>query len=779
MHDGTGSLIAGTSNDDDGTGTNAQLTFTASSTGMHYISAGAYGSTTGTYKVSVSEDSVTPPPASGFEITIDFEGNDAYRPYFDRAADAWERVITGDLPDVVDSRWGIVDDLRIDAAVTAIDGPGSILGQAGPRDFRAGSALPYNGMMQFDEADLAGMEAKGVLGEVIEHEMGHVLGIGTLWEHLGLRSGFNYTGANAVNEYSTLTGSSQSSVPLESGGGAGTAGSHWSESVFDTELMTGYAENSPPMPLSRMTVGTLQDMGYTVDYAGADPYVLTGSLSSLLAPGGAARGASTGLPDLPPMAALEAPGFSGQRFTNFNSTSMRISSTPVPEKLNGLISEASESSVILFLNSRERRVVVELDGEFQKNNPVSVDELKGELRQASFYESGYLLARYDYSDSPVDVTSALQSWSGFDLDLDNLLESRAPTAQADLIRAGAGNDYLIGGLGDDTLVGGAGEDTVGFDFDSGDATVSEEGGVFTILSPREGVDQVSEVESFRFNNETLGVDGMLALAGSGGGGVGPDGSTIGDDLLTGTAGDDTLSGDDGNDTIDGLDGNDRLLGEGDDDLLRGGDGADILNGGPGNDEIIGGATSADRSDTIFGGSGNDNIQAGYGNDLVYGQDGDDSIAGGYGADTLQGQNGDDVITGSAFGDIVFGGNGNDFVNGGFGHDLVNGGDGADRFFHVGGNRDAMMGHGSDWVQDYDAAQGDVLVFGGSATASQFQVNFDHTANRDTGERSGDDGVQEAFVIYRPTGQILWALVDGGGQSSINLTIAGDTFDLLA
>ena len=57
------------------------------------------------------------------------------------------------------------------------------------------------------------------------------------------------------------------------------------------------------------------------------------------------------------------------------------------------------------------------------------------------------------------------------------------------------------------------------------------------------------------------------------------------------------------------------------------------------------------------------------------------------------------------------------------------------------------------------------------------MNFAHTAN-DAGERSGDDAVQEAFVIYRPTEQIIWALVDGEGQSSINLQIGGETFDLL-
>ncbi|MDO6479636.1 calcium-binding protein, partial [Shimia thalassica] len=87
-------------------------------------------------------------------------------------------------------------------------------------------------------------------------------------------------------------------------------------------------------------------------------------------------------------------------------------------------------------------------------------------------------------------------------------------------------------------------------------------------------------------------------------------------------------------------------------------------------------------------------------------------------------------------------------------------------------------HGSDWVQDYNAAQGDVLEIGiATATASQFHVNTAHTATA-AGERSGDDNVEEAFVIYRPTGQIVWALVDGAGQSEITLQIAGVNYDLL-
>jgi len=246
------------------------------------------------------------------------------------------------------------------------------------------------------------------------------------------------------------------------------------------------------------------------------------------------------------------------------------------------------------------------------------------------------------------------------------------------------------------------------------------------------------------------------------------------DYLFGGTGGDLLRGGVGNDSIEGGSGNDTLVGGEGDDQLEGGDGTDTLNGGDGDDTILGGDTEDDLRDVVYAGAGNDNVDGGHGNDLIYGMNGNDTIAGGFGADDLQGQDGDDVITGSAYADLIFGGAGNDFVNGGFGHDLINGGTGADKFYHLG-----ILDHGSDWVQDYNAAEGDVLLFGDpGATADDFQINLAHTANA-AGERSGDDDVQEAFVIYRPTGQIVWALVDGAGQDEINLKIGSDTFDLLA
>ncbi|UWQ19657.1 calcium-binding protein [Jannaschia sp. M317] len=226
--------------------------------------------------------------------------------------------------------------------------------------------------------------------------------------------------------------------------------------------------------------------------------------------------------------------------------------------------------------------------------------------------------------------------------------------------------------------------------------------------------------------------------------------TSGDDLLTGTEGADRLDGLAGDDTIDGLDGNDTLL------------------GGAGNDVITGGTSMTDLRDVIFGGEGNDTIDGGYGNDELRGDAGDDSIAGGFGADTVIGGVGNDTLTGSAFGDVIFGGDGMDFINGGFGSDRVNGGANADTFFHLG-----IADHGSDWIQDYNGAEGDVLVYGGNATRDQFQINTTTTPT------AGADDVAEAFVIYRPTGQILWALVDGDGQAEINLRLNGQVFDLTA
>ena len=216
-------------------------------------------------------------------------------------------------------------------------------------------------------------------------------------------------------------------------------------------------------------------------------------------------------------------------------------------------------------------------------------------------------------------------------------------------------------------------------------------------------------------------------------------------------------------------GNDTVTVNEADNMFDGGNGRDTLIGGEGNDTLLGGTDVGDLSDALYAGAGNDSLDGGYGNDELRGDAGNDTILGGFGADTVIGGTGDDVMTGQAWSDLMFGGDGDDFINGGFGSDRVNGGAGADRFYHLG-----IADHGSDWIQDYEAGDGDVLVFGDStASVDDFQVNFAETAN------AGIAGIEEAFVIYRPTGQIVWALVDGGDQDDITLRIAGVDYDLLA
>jgi Ca2+-binding RTX toxin-like protein len=248
---------------------------------------------------------------------------------------------------------------------------------------------------------------------------------------------------------------------------------------------------------------------------------------------------------------------------------------------------------------------------------------------------------------------------------------------------------------------------------------------------------------------------------------------LGEDQLHGGAGADSLLGGAGHDQLWGDDGNDVLRGEAGNDTAYGGLGADTLDGGDGDDALYGGPDDGDLRDVIYGGAGNDQLFGGGGNDSQSGGLGSDTVDGGPGADTLIGNEGNDVLSGGPGADVIFGNDGDDWINGGFGNDRLNGGAGADRFYHLG-----IPDHGSDWIQDYSGVEGDRLLFGQpGAQASQFQVNYAHTSDA-SGTPAGQVEVAEAFVIYKPTGQIIWALVDGAGQDAIWLQLGGQLYDLV-
>jgi hypothetical protein len=312
LYNSAGTLISSSN----GSGNSESLSLNGRAAGTFYARIySATGATNPNYSFQILAPTppvTTPPstPSSGaFDIQIVYSGFTAsQRAIFEQAAAKWESIIVGDLPNAT---YGgtIVDDLMINASSSAIDGVGGTLGQAGyDRARTSGTQLPYHGSMEFDSADMASMEANGTLLNVIVHEIGHVLGIGTLWQAKGLLSGAGgsnpiFTGAQAKAAYNAIFGTNAAGVPVENSGGSGTRDAHWRESTFNNEIMTGFI-NSGSNPLSRITVASLADMGYSVNMAAANAYTRPGGSVSLVSAGEATSGAGLLAGDEQPESAI-------------------------------------------------------------------------------------------------------------------------------------------------------------------------------------------------------------------------------------------------------------------------------------------------------------------------------------------------------------------------------------------------------------------------------------------------------------------------------------------
>lgn len=197
---------------------------------------------------------------------------------FKIAAARWQDIITSDLP-FATVAGETIDDILIESSAINIDGMGGILGQATFTHLRNNSFLPAKGFMEFDAEDLRSLQEAGSLRDIILHEIGHVIGFGTIWDTLDLiedRDGPNpvFIGPAAMSEYGQLLGQNGAvEVPLANTGGPGTRGSHLRETVFGNELMTGFFSGTA-RPISRLSLAILEDMGYTVNYDMADAYTL-------------------------------------------------------------------------------------------------------------------------------------------------------------------------------------------------------------------------------------------------------------------------------------------------------------------------------------------------------------------------------------------------------------------------------------------------------------------------------------------------------------------------
>lgn len=292
----------------------------------------------------------------GFHIDLRFIGNvsTTLRTAATTAASRWEQVITkpldpyqvvvnanecgAGLPAVNES----VQNMIIYIQADSIDGPGNTAGEGGPCVLRDPPSVMLTalGSLTVDTADVAYAASNGSLVDLLTHEMGHILGIGTLWgtsffpnttTGLGTSDPL-FIGAKARGAATALAFTNDSSlgVPIENTGGAGTRDGHWRASVFGHELMTGTLHLGGN-PMSLVTVQALADLGYTVAPQAAADF----SALNATSPGGYPSASANVLPPSPALPLGEK--IFGPRFTTSRTGRLRTipGSTPRPTRSTG------------------------------------------------------------------------------------------------------------------------------------------------------------------------------------------------------------------------------------------------------------------------------------------------------------------------------------------------------------------------------------------------------------------------------------------------------------
>jgi hypothetical protein len=133
------------------------------------------------------------------------------------------------------------------------------------------------------------------LDDILAHEIGHALGLGTLWEDNGayvIGSGM-YTGEHGLRAYRKEFDALATFIPVELAGSSGTIDQHWNQLMrsssqegnpgnpfslspltgitdnqgrdLASELITGALDPDYGQPfLSKMTIQSLRDLGFVV-----------------------------------------------------------------------------------------------------------------------------------------------------------------------------------------------------------------------------------------------------------------------------------------------------------------------------------------------------------------------------------------------------------------------------------------------------------------------------------------------------------------------------------
>ena len=301
------------------------------------------------------------------------------------------------------------------------------------------------------------------------------------------------------------------------------------------------------------------------------------------------------------------------------------------------------------------------------------------------------------------------------------------------LSGGAGNDAIYSFAGEDTIDGGEGIDTALFTVSAGvEVNLDNNGDAISSLG-----DTLLSIENIN-------------------------GSTAGDDTLSGNAFSNILNGEGGNDILDG---------EGGDDTLIGGTGNDTLIGGAGNDSLV-----SDGLDAVDGDIGIDTIDlstsaAGVVIDLDINTPGPtntqtgailDAPGGNVLADIIDVEN----VIGTDFNDVILGNNELNDLAGGLGNDTIHSFAGADT---INGGEDidtVLFSAGGGVTVDLDETGGAISSFGDTLISIE-NIN---------GSVIGDDSIGGNSLANVLNGQGGNDTLDGEG--GIDTLIGGEGNDLL-
>lgn len=211
------------------------------------------------------------PTTLRYDITLDFDPSvpKADYHYYQAAASRWEQIVIGDIPDVSSSSISTppeakgckypptIDDLYI--CVDYVKLPNGVIGQGGNNYLRPTDGLPAAGFARIDPNNIATAIKAGYFPSLLLHEFGHALGVGTT----GPCPSMNKKSFANI-EYQKIS-KCTTNIPTQQPGCQ-----HFDEPCLQTELMTPIVD--PNAPLSRMTVGWANDLGYQVNYTAADPF---------------------------------------------------------------------------------------------------------------------------------------------------------------------------------------------------------------------------------------------------------------------------------------------------------------------------------------------------------------------------------------------------------------------------------------------------------------------------------------------------------------------------